>query len=1047
MSLKAVFKFENLDSTRDLNSTREYLFKKGVYEGGSIIAGTNSITIKSFRAMSYDGMAIEVEDDADYTMAIDSGFTGYVCVYAKYVYDDEPIIEIKAVTTEVYNNLGDIGNYYIILAGITNVGGSVSINLKVRDEISPVGRNSYLGYFNVNESPSTSLLRSGDWWFAGNSSTTLVDLCIVDSNGSIQTFPNTTSISNDLSKHRSNLDTTVIRGMPTEPTDKTKGAYHINYNELRAMQGSTNEIPSDANKFITEDDPRLVTVSQKEALSGNTSGGIPSSSNPFVLYNTPIATHSLTNSVAISNGIITLDSSILGSGVYVYVGTGIAGTANQYMEIASSDGSLQYDNDGNVVLIKGVYTDQACTIELVPATNTNIKSGYWKTNEPLYIKTTTVDGNVPALTSTYINIYTNGKLGDISGEATADRIYKQGYRQFSYITFDIAKQDNLTISENQIKLNKSNSAENYTMSLSYTGLTGSHTTSHDSYSYSITPANIKAYYSNSTGISYHFDYEIGNLSISYMEAYKNATFKVETNSDDIPYVEFNYVSRNSNPGTYDTKIINGSITSSYTYYNTSYSYTIAPSTGLTVTSPGSIVSNLSSGELGLTNPGGSTKINGNYIKLSNSTAYGVWNDETISLTNTTTGRTLNGSVNSNNLIMTYEPSDKSTAYTGDYFNYVQLAKDPTGRGGGVLDLYRSTQLINDGSGRIVSRISLSNNGDDVSSPSISMKYLDGHGNGNTFSAGSGTLSIAKSTGGTILGTIQLSAAVNTDKYQCSITGYDVTTGIRYSGRYNLFTSRSTSSTNPYGSELLLQNNNNAIYSNNVLTSVLNSVSLISVSASSASTNMLIFNNGSGNTLSGNFAIGYDYDTGYYKVASSSAITITYGSTTASLINNSIALNYNDADFNPDNSGFRVTNSNIDNNYSILTIRKLILNTPNFALNADPAKIALIKYTNNNGVASGTEPFSVDISSGMSVMSVDTITNNNSASVTKLLNDAPGTINSVSFSLSPAYLAMIANGTSTNLFIPVNTGVETAYYLNCISINTNVGTFKPLWKKV
>ena len=66
MSLSAIFRFENLDSTKDLNDLYQYLFNKGVYwwdttsQTNLIVASGASlnVTVAPFRALSYDGMHI-----------------------------------------------------------------------------------------------------------------------------------------------------------------------------------------------------------------------------------------------------------------------------------------------------------------------------------------------------------------------------------------------------------------------------------------------------------------------------------------------------------------------------------------------------------------------------------------------------------------------------------------------------------------------------------------------------------------------------------------------------------------------------------------------------------------------------------------------------------------------------------------------------------------------------------------------------------------------------------------------------------------------------
>lgn len=150
MSLKCIFRFESLDSTKSLNQRAEFLFKKGIYYGGNVTTDdaqvTQIVTVSPFRLISYDGMY--VLSDSNIILSIGIG-SFYIVCKAKYVVDDSPDIAVMAITHETYNSLTeDEKNEYVIFASATSSGTGVQITqTTVKEEISQLGRNPWRGYF------------------------------------------------------------------------------------------------------------------------------------------------------------------------------------------------------------------------------------------------------------------------------------------------------------------------------------------------------------------------------------------------------------------------------------------------------------------------------------------------------------------------------------------------------------------------------------------------------------------------------------------------------------------------------------------------------------------------------------------------------------------------------------------------------------------------------------------------------------------------------------------------------------------------------------
>lgn len=535
MALSAIFRFENLDSTSDLNSLYDGLFKKGIYEGGSIVQSTStSIAISEFKAISDDGM--HIISDSIINLSIPSTGTKYFIVCkAKYVYDDSPIITMSLKTESALSADAE-KNYYIKLGSVTLNGVSASINLNDdRDELSVLGRNPYKGIFDdaeTLESETSGKCQEGDWAVVSADSNNESVQIYIYSSGVWGGTGNAKILSTSYNQHIQNAgaeNVNISHNVPTETEmegNEDKGAFHISYNQLKAIPSGV----SSSNKLVAENNSKLLTEDQSDALKGNTSGGTPNNNNRFITSDTPIATFVNVSATMVSGSDyiqISLPSSTPG----YFVGKGVKGTAQYYFEIRNSDNTDVLLANGKPVVACGVYVGdnkRNISSEISPA-DYGSNNYYWyessSENKYLYLKTGDIDGSATKSDITSgtcsVNLYCGTNLGSIDGDATSQRIYKQGLRQFSVVTFDEAISGNLKIQNDTITINPSSTVS---LSLGVGGLV--YETSYQApsnFAYIITPSKIKSY-SQFGQYNYNvFSYDSGKLSIENQSSTNNHT--------------------------------------------------------------------------------------------------------------------------------------------------------------------------------------------------------------------------------------------------------------------------------------------------------------------------------------------------------------------------------------------------------------------------------------------------------------------------------------------------------------------------------------------
>ena len=244
MSLKCIFRFEALDSTKSLNQRAELLFKKGIYFGGKVTTDTNNvtnvITISPFRLISYDGMY--VLSDSNINLALEVG-DFYIACRAKYIIDDSPDVSVLAISEETFNDLPDEEkqNYVIFALVSSGSSGITKINEKeYREEISQLGRNTNKGYFESEDELLQVDALEGDFATVKSSNSTEVILYTYNGERWIA-FLNSRGTETDLLSHKLNNDTEVSHSTginPEEISDDNgnKGALHVTINQLNSLE-------------------------------------------------------------------------------------------------------------------------------------------------------------------------------------------------------------------------------------------------------------------------------------------------------------------------------------------------------------------------------------------------------------------------------------------------------------------------------------------------------------------------------------------------------------------------------------------------------------------------------------------------------------------------------------------------------------------------------------------------------------------------------------------------------------------------------------------
>lgn len=360
MTLKAVLKWENSDSTLDLNSRFGALFEKGILSGGLIspVSGstTREIDIQAFEATSDEGLLII--NDASYRIALPINVNSVITLYSKYNVGSDPTLQFEIMTLSQYQALANTKDYLIFgsIYPLANQVQASEISYALRTEQDRRSRKLLRGTLTQVSDLPTERNQLGDLWVVtevGNPP------YLYGWDGS--TFINMTeslNISADLTMHRANM-------FPNE--------IHLTNNQADAIAGTFGS-PSSTNRYVTSNDPRLPTQNENNALVGTF--GAPSSTNRYMTEE-----HEFTQGVK---------KPFAGppSGPLPLTAVSFVGFDNSprrhftLMDATLERGYLNSQNEGTS--ITGVYKDPLLSTVLDPTTDPSVVQGYY-TGGTLYL--------------------------------------------------------------------------------------------------------------------------------------------------------------------------------------------------------------------------------------------------------------------------------------------------------------------------------------------------------------------------------------------------------------------------------------------------------------------------------------------------------------------------------------------------------------------------------------------------------------------------------------------------------------------------------------
>ena len=150
MALTCSFRWQNSDSTQNLNDRLRGLVSRGIYYGGNVLPGVGlQVTVDPFLAVGFDGMT--VGDSATTTLAVAPLLTQYIVVRARYNplgIPAAPTLYFQVLTAAQYLAPDPEQSYLIVFAIVTPGPANVvlsQIDISARDEITPVGRDWFRG--------------------------------------------------------------------------------------------------------------------------------------------------------------------------------------------------------------------------------------------------------------------------------------------------------------------------------------------------------------------------------------------------------------------------------------------------------------------------------------------------------------------------------------------------------------------------------------------------------------------------------------------------------------------------------------------------------------------------------------------------------------------------------------------------------------------------------------------------------------------------------------------------------------------------------------
>lgn len=418
MSLRAVFSYQNLDSTADLNLRFEKLVSKGVFYGGSIAANgtTNTVTVNPFRAATFDGMV--VLDTASTSITVTGNQKSYICLLAMYNTSSNPTMNWVVHTQATYN--ADPNRDYLICFGTVDLSGSAGpvfsnlVSYQERNIVSLIGRDGFLGTYSTpvalqSDYPSTApvLQHDNDVALVAQGVSGLPTWYRWDNtSGAFVAFG---TYADDIASFTEHIN---------------EGNIHVSVNQKAALAGTSGD-PSSGNKFVTESDTdRTLATAERAALSNAVGAGSGiSASNPIVADGLAVVSQVLIQKIADGSNVVALTAASFGDiGAVLYVGRqGVDGTgkssASQYFSLEDLFGDGLSPIVGGVespVTITNIGWNAPTGSVLNPASNAQVDSQGFLTiqaGQTLYIN---INVNLPTSTQYNVRLNVKGRVRDLA---------------------------------------------------------------------------------------------------------------------------------------------------------------------------------------------------------------------------------------------------------------------------------------------------------------------------------------------------------------------------------------------------------------------------------------------------------------------------------------------------------------------------------------------------------------------------------------------------------------------------------------------------------
>ncbi len=383
MTLRTLLRFQNADSTQDINDRFKGLLNKGVFSGGDVEVVTSTLTVRltPFATIGFDGMFVR-EDDDNNILSVVADERNYIVVRQRYVASADPIVSVESLTEAQYT--GDAYPDSLIVFAVVDVPAAATevlaeyIEFFERDMVDPVGRLAFRGTITSTTglpAATANVNRSGDFYIVTEGSGGFPELWSWNGIAWVNITQAQTMISL-LDTHRDNLDV---------------NSNHVTDNQADALLGTTST-PDINNRYVTSADARLPFQRENDALQADPSdrseyspGEILPSSEVNVFINSS-KIFAAPAEKDFNGGVSSIE--LLGVEGPFYVGFGAVGTAQQFFNIWARSSTPQNEellnSEFQPVRITGVFMEPSLSNELNPSL-ADSNGFYGTTNTPLAV--------------------------------------------------------------------------------------------------------------------------------------------------------------------------------------------------------------------------------------------------------------------------------------------------------------------------------------------------------------------------------------------------------------------------------------------------------------------------------------------------------------------------------------------------------------------------------------------------------------------------------------------------------------------------------------